>query len=177
MDDAAPAVPSRPAASSATVFKKADPPPAPGDPSVHLEKTGPSSVNLGQPVTYRIAVRNVGPVAVGQVRVEDRLPNGARYRGADPKPEVNGEFLVWDLGDLGPGEERQLRVEIEPTTEGLLQSSAKVTYSSATGVQTHITRPRLTVTKTGPELVPINDSATFHDLPLPTPAMARPPAW
>lgn len=144
---------------------KSSPPhvaPVPRDPSVHLEKTGPTSVNLGQPVTYQITVRNVGPVAVGQVRVEDRLPNGARYRGADPRPEVRGEYLAWELGDMASGEERQIRIEIEPTTEGMLQSSAKVTYSSATGVQTHITRPRLTITKTGPEAVPVNDPAAFQ---------------
>jgi uncharacterized repeat protein (TIGR01451 family) len=133
-----------------------------GDPCVHLEKTGPSSANLGQPVTYQITVRNVGPVAVGQVHVEDRLPNGVRFRGAEPRPEVHGEILSWDLGDLKPSEERHLRIEIEPTTEGLLQSSAKVTYSSATGVQTHITRPRLTVAKTGPESVVVNDPAAFQ---------------
>lgn len=133
-----------------------------GDPCVHLEKTGPSAVNLGQPVTYQISVRNVGPVAVSQVRVEDRLPNGARYRGAEPRPHVNGEFLVWELGDLAPGEEKQLRVQVEPTSEGVLQSSAKVTYSSATGVRTHITRPRLTIAKTGPEAVPLNELAVFQ---------------
>ena len=43
-------------------------------PAVLVEKRGPETVMLGQPIGYEIVVRNIGPVPVFQVRVEDEQP-------------------------------------------------------------------------------------------------------
>ena len=58
-----------------------------------------------QPISYEIIVRNIGPVPVFQVRVEDELPAGARYLGGDPQPELVGERLAWVVGALDPNVE------------------------------------------------------------------------
>ncbi|MBY0522368.1 MAG: DUF11 domain-containing protein [Gemmataceae bacterium] len=160
----------------ATDAQKTSPQPAPGvgtptatvpaprqdaAPSVKLETLAPASVNLGQPLTYAIVVRNVGPVAVYHVRVDDRLPANVRYRGADPQPTVRGDQLSWELGELPAGTERRLKVEVEPTREGELTAQATVTYSSSADFRTQVTKGRLKATKKGPETIAIGEPAPF----------------
>jgi uncharacterized repeat protein (TIGR01451 family) len=131
-------------------------------PLVRVETIAPPAVNVGQPLTYQIVVRNIGTVPVYAVEVEDRLPNGARFRSAEPNAEVQGDRLSWNLGDLAVGGELRIRVEVEATTEGELRSSARIRYSATSDHSTRITRGRLTVTKTGPESVPVGDAVPFQ---------------
>src|SRR5262249_8190145 len=96
------------------------------------------------------------------VRVEDHLPAGARFLNADPRPEMHTDHLVWSLGNLEAGAERRIKVEIQPTGEGELATSATVTFSAASGLKTQITRPKITLSHTGPETVQVGDPATFQ---------------
>jgi uncharacterized repeat protein (TIGR01451 family) len=133
-------------------------------PVVQIQTTGPATINLGEPFTYEVTVRNTGTRPVFQVRVVDDVPAGARYIGAEPRPQIQNGRLVWDLGSLDAGAERRLKVQVQPTGEGKLSSSATVTYSlSHTGsMEADVTRPRLTVRKTGPESVHVGDPAVFQ---------------
>jgi uncharacterized repeat protein (TIGR01451 family) len=140
----------------------AKPAPDPAVPLVKLETIAPPTSNLGQPLQYQIAVRNIGSVPAYQVRVEDRLPPGARLRSAEPRPEIQGDHLAWSLGELAAGAEVRLRIEVEPAAEGEVSWSATVTYSATSDFTTRITRPRLTVTKTGPQTALVGDTATFQ---------------
>jgi uncharacterized repeat protein (TIGR01451 family) len=129
---------------------------------VLVEKRGPESVMLGQPISYEIIVRNIGPVPVFQVRVEDELPAGARYLGGDPPPEAAGERMTWTLGTLEPNAERKLRVDMMPAGEGEQRSSATVTFSVAAGLRTQVVRPQLNLAMTGPEQAQVGDPVAFQ---------------
>lgn len=131
-------------------------------PALHLETTGPAFVNVGQPVIYEILLRNTGPVAIFGVRVDEQLPSSARFVGAEPRAEVRDQKLTWNVGVLDPGAERRFRVEVQASAEGEFQSSATVTASSSAHLQTRITRPRITLSKTGPATVQIDDPAVFQ---------------
>ena len=61
-------------------------------PSVVLEKQGPKTLQAGQAARYLIVVRNLGPGAAQQVRIEDELPATG--------PE--GRFLHDFVGGSGP---------------------------------------------------------------------------
>jgi uncharacterized repeat protein (TIGR01451 family) len=131
-------------------------------PALQLEVFGPAALNLGKPLTYEIVVRNTGAAAAAAVRVEDEVPAGARCLGAEPRPEVHGDRLIWNLGSLEPGAERRLKVELQPAGEGELTSTASVTFAASAPVRTRITRPRLTLAMTGPERVQVGDAADFQ---------------
>jgi uncharacterized repeat protein (TIGR01451 family) len=130
-------------------------------PTVYLEKLGPTTVTLGKPFAYEIVARNAGSVAVFNVHVEDELPPGARFQGSAPRPDVQGEHLLWNLGTMEPASERRIKVEIQPAAEGELMSRATVTFSASSTVMTRVTRPQLTLTITGTESALVGDPATF----------------
>jgi uncharacterized repeat protein (TIGR01451 family) len=127
-----------------------------------VEKIGPASINKSKTLSYTIVVRNPGPVAVSDVRVEDETPAGGRILRADPPPDDHGRMLSWRLGVLLPGAERRLQVDAQMSTEGEVLSRATVTFSVASVLKTRVTQPSLAITKTGPESVQIGDAAVFQ---------------
>jgi uncharacterized repeat protein (TIGR01451 family) len=130
-------------------------------PTLYLEKIGPASISLGKPLVYTIVVRT-GSVAAANVRLEDRIPPQARFVNAEPQPDNRGEHPVWSLGNLEPGAERRIKVELQPIGEGDLLTCATVTFSGSSALKTHVTQPRLAVTASGPENALVGDPVVFH---------------
>jgi uncharacterized repeat protein (TIGR01451 family) len=137
-------------------------PTGPQSPIVYVEKIGPASINKSKTLSYTIVVRNPGPVAVADVRVQDEPPAGARLLRADPAPDDHGRILNWALGALPPGAERRLQVDCQLGAEGEVRSLATVTFSVASGLKTRVTQPSLAITKTGPESVQVGDQTVFQ---------------
>jgi uncharacterized repeat protein (TIGR01451 family) len=131
-------------------------------PSLQVEKVGPSSLNVGKPLHYEIVIRNTGSTAVMSVQVEEQIPPAARFTTADPRPMNRGGFLIWNLGNLDPGGERKIKIELQPVGEGELDSRALVTFSTTAGLHTRVTRPRLTLVKSGPENIQVGQPAIFQ---------------
>jgi uncharacterized repeat protein (TIGR01451 family) len=131
-------------------------------PMLQVEKVGPTSLNVGKPLRYEIAIRNTGATAVLSVQVEEQIPAAARFISADPRPMNRGGFLVWNLGNLDPGVERRIKIELQPVGEGELDSRALVTFSTAAGLHTRVTRPRLNLVKSGPENIQVGQPAVFQ---------------
>ncbi|MCS6849852.1 MAG: DUF11 domain-containing protein, partial [Gemmataceae bacterium] len=132
-------------------------------PAVQIDKTGPHVINVGETLVYEIAVRNVGTVAVGEVRVVDEVPAGARFLGAEPPPEGGaGPRLSWSLGTLAPGVEQRIKVRLQAVQPIELRATATVTFSASAAVATRITEPRLRLVKTGPESVQVGEPAVFQ---------------
>jgi uncharacterized repeat protein (TIGR01451 family) len=141
--------------------------PAPSARAVVLsvEKSGPASSGAGMPFDYEILVRNAGALPAFQVRVLDSLPAGARCTGGIPRPEVQGERLLWDLGTMEPRSERRLRVEITLTGEPDLSLPVSVTFATGnappppvtppppTAARPETTQARLELVVAGPESV------------------------
>jgi uncharacterized repeat protein (TIGR01451 family) len=120
-----------------------------------LHVDGPTEVVPGRPFAYAIRVRSIGNVPAGSVRVTDRLPPGTHLLSAEPKAEVAGDRVSWDLGDLPPGEERRLKVAIDAersTVELLICPSAS--FGIAPGLRVAPGRPALQLRLTGPEAAP-----------------------
>jgi uncharacterized repeat protein (TIGR01451 family) len=126
-----------------------------------LEKIGPTSVSLGKPFSYEIAVHNTGTSTAFQVHVREQTPSNARFLSSEPKAEVDGSQLAWDLGNIAAGGERRIKVEVQPTGEGEVQSSATATCSTTTSLRTQVTRPRLMLAKKGPDSALVGDAVAF----------------
>jgi uncharacterized repeat protein (TIGR01451 family) len=131
-------------------------------PTLYLQTIGPTSQNLSQPFHYEIVLRNPGSAAVFHVQVEDELPPGARVIRAEPKAEVQGQKLFWDLGSVEAGADRHLKVEVQPAGEGEFQSHATATFATSSHLRTRITKPRLTLAKFAPEKVPLGNKVLFR---------------
>jgi uncharacterized repeat protein (TIGR01451 family) len=150
------------AAAPAAAAPAADSPNSSQDLSIHVEKIGPSAINVGQPLHYDIVVKNVGPVPLFQVRVEESIPAGARFVRAEPQPDFGDQKLIWNLGHLDAGGERRFHVELQPMSEMDLQAGATVSFATTAWLRTRVTRPRLTIIKTGPETALVGDPVVFQ---------------
>ncbi len=61
-----------------------DPPPPAPEPGLRIEKTADTSLAVvGQPIRYRLTVRNSGTGSALAVRLTDRLPHGLSLRGIE----------------------------------------------------------------------------------------------
>ena len=61
-----------------------DPPPPAPEPELRIQKTADTSVAVvGQPIRYRLTVRNIGTGSALAVRLTDRLPHGLNLRSVE----------------------------------------------------------------------------------------------
>jgi uncharacterized repeat protein (TIGR01451 family) len=136
--------------------------PAPHGSALSVEAVGPASVAPDQPLAYEIVVRNVGSAVLGRVRVEDVLPAGAKLRSAEPEAEVQGDHLAWGLGNLDPGVERRIKVEIQPGPAGEVTLTPTATFTVAKPWRTRIVQPPFAVTQTVADTATRGGAVTFR---------------
>ncbi|MSR55903.1 MAG: DUF11 domain-containing protein [Gemmataceae bacterium] len=130
-------------------------------PNVTIETVVPDAVPLGKDASYEIVVRNAGLIPVTGLKVEEELPQGARYLGGEPMADVSLNTLRWTIGDLAAGAEKRMKVNVKPVGDADHKTSPKMTYSASTTSTLKITRPKLIATVTGPESVLLNEEAAF----------------
>ncbi len=130
--------------------------------TVTLEAVCPESVVFGGEFRYELIVKNSGNVGVAGVRVEDELPAGSKYIGSDPPADLNADRLSWAVGTLEAGAEKRIAVRVKPVEEGDLRSRATVSYSAAVEARTKVTRPRIGVVVTGPEVAKAGEEPVFQ---------------
>ncbi|HEY2760028.1 MAG TPA: hypothetical protein VGI75_04775, partial [Pirellulales bacterium] len=121
-------------------------------PSVTIEKAAPPEIQVGKEATFQIVVRNTGPVLADDVQVTDTVPQGTRLVNTTPKTSLGprGE-IVWKVGDMKPGEESKLQIQVMPLEEGEIGSTAVVQFRSAASVRTVATKPELLLDVNAPQ--------------------------
>jgi uncharacterized repeat protein (TIGR01451 family) len=123
----------------------------------------PESVTVGQPFTYSLIVRNTGSMAVSGVRVEQELPAGAAYVSSEPAGEAVGEGkLGWAIGQIDASGEKRIKVTMKPAEEGELKGRASVVLATSVEAKTKVTRPRIAVVITGPDVVKVGEKVPFQ---------------
>jgi uncharacterized repeat protein (TIGR01451 family) len=130
----------------------------PQTPQVTIQKFAPPEIQVGRPAVFRVTVRNTGTVGAGNVQVHDQVPRGTRLLGTTPRAsqDARGE-LVWSLGNLGPGEESTVQMQLMPTAEGEIGSVATVHVDADATARSVSTRPRLTIDTSGTGRVLVGD--------------------
>jgi hypothetical protein len=112
---------------------------------------------------YSLIVRNTSGETVDSVTIRDTVPEIEHVIDVVPPAAVAPDgTLVWNLDNLGPGQEVRLTVTVQATGEPIVSTSA-VDVASRVGVRTHVAqldRP--------PPFAPATDAP---DLVLPDPAV------
>ncbi|MGA4645536.1 M36 family metallopeptidase [Limisphaera sp. 4302-co] len=83
----------------------------------------PASGLRGQPLQYRLRVRNLGPSPASGVRVTNELSPSYILRAITPSQgfwSATSSGLVWTVGSLGAGAQAELLLEGTPAAEGTL---------------------------------------------------------
>ncbi len=104
-------------------------------PDLAVDKTGPASAAPGDPITYNLALDNVGQADATSVRLTDTLPAGVTFVSQESSyPFVQqGQDIIWTVGTLPAGESGSvlLHAQVDPGAGGnlvnLLTASTPIT--------------------------------------------------
>lgn len=116
------------------------------NPSLQIQKRAPEEVQVGQPASFGLIVRNVGNATAYEVSVVDSVPRGTKLSKTNPPAEHRSDgTLIWSLGEMSAGSEQVLTVELIPETEGEIGSVASVNFAAQASVRTVSTQPKLVI--------------------------------
>ncbi len=119
-----------------------------GQPVICIQKCGPTCACLYCPISYQIEVCNSGSATAYNVVVQDTVPDGLTHSSG-----LN--CLSYDLGNLCPGEKRNICVDFCANKPGCVTNVASVSYCDGpkcyAEATTLINAPCVEVTKTGPD--------------------------
>ncbi len=128
-------------------------------PSIAIEKSAPAEIQVGKPATFEIRVRNAGQVAAHDVLVTDQVPRGTRLEATSPEAQLADDgSLAWQLGEMQPGDEVLLSMQVMPEQEGEIGSVAHVTFAGRATARSVCTRPLLNIEHTAPKQVLIGET-------------------
>ena len=129
-------------------------------PRLTIEKIAPREVQVGKQARFELRVRNVGSATADGVEVHDSVPHGMQFVSSNPATTQGPDGqLAWSLGELKPGEQANVQLELMPIAEGDIQSHATVTFRTEVSVHTIATWPRLVLRISAPKQVLIGDEA------------------
>ncbi|MDR1284409.1 MAG: DUF11 domain-containing protein [Opitutaceae bacterium] len=127
-----------------------------GSPKLEIAKTGPATAELGDDVPFRITVRNTGTAIAHKVVVTDALPAGL----------TSSNNLTTEVGDLPPGQSRDITVVAKAGKGGELTNVASATFAEGPPVQArsvlNIVESRLGISKTGTPRTYVYKNATYN---------------
>ncbi|MEQ1907004.1 MAG: hypothetical protein ABL888_22660, partial [Pirellulaceae bacterium] len=121
-------------------------------PSLAIEKIAPEEIQVNQVAKFKIAVRNVGRVTATDVVVSDQIPAGTELITSTPPAtqRTSDGKIQWSLGQMAPGDEHIIDLDLRPSRPGEIGSVAQVTFSTQASMRTRVTRPELAVEHSGP---------------------------
>ncbi|MFO1064024.1 MAG: hypothetical protein U0892_09190 [Pirellulales bacterium] len=129
------------------------------NPIMLIQKRAPEEIQVGKRATFVITVRNAGNTTAHDVTVTDSVPDKTSFAESMPETQPTGDgLLVWKLGEMGPGDERTINVQIVPEAQGEIGSVATVHFAAQASVRTIATSPKLEITYTALPDVLIGDS-------------------
>jgi hypothetical protein len=104
-------------------------------PRLDLEAKGPKLRYVDRKAVYTIKVTNPGDAPAANVTVSDVLPAGLRFVMADGGGQMDGQTrtVSWFLGEVGPGQSKEVNVEVVCTTTG--EYSHKVAAQASRGLK------------------------------------------
>ena len=119
------------------------------EPMLKVALKGPNELMLGDPASQFITVSNPGTGTAHDVKVEAKLSEGLEHGS-------RGEKLIMDVGSIGPGETRTVRLGLSAIKGGPQSISVTATSSSDAGgtasTQLNVIAPSLKIAVDGPGL-------------------------
>jgi uncharacterized repeat protein (TIGR01451 family) len=141
-------------------------------PQLALSMTGPREVVAGEPVEFKLTISNPGTGPATNVLVRDAVPAGLAHEFG------NEEELEYEVGTLGPGESREVQLELKAVGAGVQTNHAEVTADgglrAAAESTVRVLQAQLKLTKTGPKRRYLDRQGTYSlELSNPGTAPAR----
>lgn len=94
-------------------------------PNLEITKVGPKMRYQGQQIEYTIRVTSTGSTTAQQTVLVDPLPPGTRFVSAGQGGQLMGSAVQWNLGDLNPGDYREVNLILLGERDGKVVNCAK----------------------------------------------------
>ena len=132
-------------------------------PQLRVVKVAPKEIQVGKPTIFRVEIENVGRVTAQGVEVRDQIPQSTRLISTKPESVTDSQGgLVWQLGEMKPGEKASVEMKLMPTAEGdNIGSVATVRFGTSASVRTVATRPMLNVEVVAEDHVMVQSDTTL----------------
>jgi uncharacterized repeat protein (TIGR01451 family) len=99
-----------------------------------VEKSAPTQSRVGEIVDFGILVRNVGQVAITNIRIADEYPDSLQPLAASPGRQLVDTQIVWTVERLMPGESLKRFVRCK-CVEANVNACNRVTVTADGGLQ------------------------------------------
>lgn len=130
-----------------------------GMPLMNLTKTGPTTANSGEVITYTIYYSNDGDAGAYNTSITDIYPADVTFVSAVPAPTSGNN--VWDLGTIMPGTSGFINITVQVNVDafGTITNLVEAAFDNSTGspqtpvndmCSTTIIDPYMIISKTGP---------------------------
>ena len=127
-----------------------------------IEKSAPEEIQVNQPATITIKVRNVGSVPANDVLIRDEVPHGSRILSTEPRAgQASNGGILWQMGSIKPGDEVTATMEILPLIEGQIGSVATASFQASASSRSVATKPLLELVQSAPREVLIGQDVKF----------------
>jgi uncharacterized repeat protein (TIGR01451 family) len=133
--------------------------------SLAVRLTGPSQAEVGQEVTYRAEVANLGTVPADETLLVASLPLGMEWLGSQPPGQVFHPRLQWPLGTLAPNETRVVDMTFQARQAVLAQLCLTAQSGSVSSrqecIETRIVERPVAITIAGPDRAEVNQRVRY----------------
>ncbi|MBX7073234.1 MAG: DUF11 domain-containing protein [Pirellulales bacterium] len=137
-----------------------------GAPDISLRHTGPAQAAVGALASYRIEVNNPGGATVRDVVISEELPPGLTFESGNPPPGVQGQRLIWRLGDLPSQQSRLIDINLRVAAPGTFNLCAALASADGVGAQdcvsTTVMTTSLDVRMLGPDTAQTGQDVAFQ---------------
>src|SRR5205823_8353601 len=117
------------------------------------------TAKLGQPVTCMLIIKSLSTNRLHNVIIHTRVPAGVSVQGTEPKAQMDGDLLMWQLGTLEPGQEKRLDIQMVPTAKGSLACHAFVSFTGSSTARLEVREPKLQLKVSAPKTAVAGDPA------------------
>ncbi|MCA9089429.1 MAG: DUF11 domain-containing protein [Planctomycetaceae bacterium] len=129
-------------------------------PKLGLAISGPGEVAVGEQINYRFTVTNSGEGEARKVFLRMLLPAGVQHPG--------GNDLEYEVGNLPPGQSRDVELSLMAIASGLIHPEGLVTIDGNVkdkqNVDLNVIESRLTLERTGPVKRFIGRPAVYQNI-------------
>jgi uncharacterized repeat protein (TIGR01451 family) len=105
-------------------------------PVLSISCEAPDERFVGRPINVCYVVSNLGDAAARDVTVSVPLPANADYQGSTGGGSVQGSSVVWNIGNLAPGQEREICATFVGRAVGTASFPATATAACADNAST-----------------------------------------
>ena len=125
-----------------------------------ISTIAPDVVNEGETFVSTIKITTQESFALVKARM--RLPEGIQYVKSEPSAKKEGGLLTWTFPWMDRGETKSIKVWLKALKQGTYVPCASVQAFPRACFAVKVTKPKISITKTGPEVAALGQYVTFN---------------